>query len=65
MYQNQVTPKVQNCPFCQRGSAKPQIFEKRTNTEIVVEATWVCPTCGNKFKHGVISRTPIKHEKSA
>lgn len=56
---NSVTPKIETCYVCHRGTARPRINEKRTSTEIVVEASWVCPNCGNLFKRGEIERRPI------
>jgi len=56
---NFVTPRVEVCYSCHRGSARPRVSEYRTATEVVVEALWVCPNCQNSFKRGVVSRTPV------
>jgi PHP family Zn ribbon phosphoesterase len=58
-----VTPKVETCYSCHRGTARPRLQETRTATEIIVEAKWVCPNCGSPFKHGVVEKRPITNAK--
>lgn len=54
-----VQPKIETCYSCHKGQARPRIVTSRTNNEIITEAKWVCPNCGNQFKHGIISKQPI------
>ena len=54
-----LTPKIETCYSCHKGTARPRIQEIRTNTKIIVEAKWVCPNCGNIFKHGVIEEKAL------
>jgi len=54
-----VTPKVETCYSCHRGTARPRLSNVKSGTNMIVEAKWVCPNCGSAFKHGVVSSTPI------
>lgn len=48
-----VNPVSVSCYNCGTPT-KPKIMpRKEANGEIVNEAKWVCPRCGNFFKHGL------------
>jgi len=57
-----VTPRVETCYSCHRGSARPRLTEVRTQNKIIVEAKWVCPMCNSPFKHGVVEERPIVND---
>ena len=53
------------CSFCGLTNVLPKeesSYNRMTN-EVVTEAVWICPRCGQKFNGGEISRVKQSDEK--
>ena len=63
---NQIHQLTQlTCNMCGQSGVSPRVetYTDRYAQEIVTEAVWYCPRCGNRFSSGVVSREKINEKE--